>query len=68
MREVYASWQKDPEGFWAEAAKAIDWVRPWDRVFARVDGLDRWFVGASATPAGTASTAMWRPAGPTSRR
>jgi propionyl-CoA synthetase len=44
--EVYESWKKDPQGFWAEAAKAIDWMRPWDQVFARVDGLDRWFVGA----------------------
>jgi len=27
-QEVYQSWQKDPEGFWMEAAKAIDWVTP----------------------------------------
>jgi propionyl-CoA synthetase len=44
--DVYANWQKDPLGFWAEAARAIDWVKPWDQVYARVDGLDRWFVGA----------------------
>jgi propionyl-CoA synthetase len=44
--EVYANWQKDPERFWAEAARAIDWVKPWEQVYARVDGLDRWFVGA----------------------
>ena len=25
---VYAGWKADPEGFWMEAAKAIDWVRP----------------------------------------
>jgi propionyl-CoA synthetase len=24
--EVYSNWQKDPEGFWMEQAKAIDWV------------------------------------------
>ena len=29
--EVYASWKNDPEGFWAEAAKDIDWMKPWDR-------------------------------------
>ena len=23
--DVYARWQRDPEGFWAEAAEAIDW-------------------------------------------
>ena len=44
--DVYGRWQADAEGFWAEAAGAIDWIRPWDRVYARVDGLDRWFVGA----------------------
>jgi propionyl-CoA synthetase len=44
--EVYRSWKNDPEGFWAEAARDIDWVKPHDKVFAKVDGLDRWFVGA----------------------
>jgi propionyl-CoA synthetase len=44
--QVYKRWQEDPEGFWAEAAQAIDWIRPWDQVYAKVDGLDRWFVGA----------------------
>ena len=44
--EVYEGWQKDPEGFWSEAAKEIDWYKPWDKVYAKVDGLDRWFVGA----------------------
>ena len=23
--EVYAQWKRDPEGFWADAARAIDW-------------------------------------------
>ena len=27
-RDVYASWQADPEAFWMHAATAIDWVRP----------------------------------------
>ena len=44
--EVYARWQRDPEGFWAEVARAIDWSKPWDRVFEKIGGLDRWFVGA----------------------
>ncbi len=45
--EVYAAWQADPEGFWAEAAESIDWHKRWDKVFdadAGVHGL--WFVGA----------------------
>ena len=44
--EVYSSWRSDPEGFWAQAASQIDWIKPWDKVYDRVDGLDRWFVGA----------------------
>lgn len=44
--KTYQSWQSDPEGFWARAAQEIDWIKPWDSVYAKVDGLDRWFVGA----------------------
>ncbi len=44
--EIYERWKSDSEGFWAEAASEIDWFRKWDRVYAEVDGLDRWFVGA----------------------
>ncbi len=46
-REVYQSWKSDPEGFWAEAARDIDWFRPWDRVFDAEAGVyGRWFAGA----------------------
>ena len=45
-RKVYDGWKADPEGFWAKAAAEIDCIKPWDKVFDRVDGLDRWFVGA----------------------
>ncbi|MGE0006209.1 MAG: propionyl-CoA synthetase [Parvibaculaceae bacterium] len=44
--ETYRRWQSDPQAFWAEAARDIDWIRPWDEVYSRVDGLDRWFAGA----------------------
>ncbi len=44
--DVYGAWKTDPEGFWAQAAEAIDWDRTWDHVYQQVDGLDRWFVGA----------------------
>ncbi|MEO1551161.1 MAG: AMP-binding protein, partial [Pseudomonadota bacterium] len=27
-RDVYNKWQQDPEGFWMEAAEAIEWTRP----------------------------------------
>ena len=50
--EVYGDWQKDPAAFWAEAAKSIDWFRPFDKVFDRNRGLNgRWFVGAQCNTA-----------------
>ncbi|NOX72723.1 MAG: propionyl-CoA synthetase [Alphaproteobacteria bacterium] len=27
-KQVYQNWQQDPETFWMQAAKAIDWVKP----------------------------------------
>jgi propionyl-CoA synthetase len=45
--EVYGAWKRDPEAFWAEAARAIDWVKRWDKVFDASAGVyGRWFVGA----------------------
>jgi propionyl-CoA synthetase len=45
--EVYARAQKDPEEFWAEAAKEIDWIKPADKVFDASEGVyGRWFAGA----------------------
>ncbi len=45
--EVYAAWQADPEGYWAEQANAIDWFKPWDRVLdADNPPFYRWFPGA----------------------
>src|SRR5438309_1795780 len=45
--EVHARSLADPEGFWGEAARAIDWIRPADRVFDPAIGLyGRWFAGA----------------------
>jgi propionyl-CoA synthetase len=44
--EIHARSRRDPEGFWGEAAKAIDWTRPWDKVLDRsARPAARWFVG-----------------------
>ena len=44
--EVYARSLADPEGFWAEAAEAIDWDRRWDKVLDDGDApIYRWFRG-----------------------
>jgi propionyl-CoA synthetase len=45
--EVYESWKRDPECFWADAAGEIDWYKPWDKVFDPNSGpYGRWFPGA----------------------
>ncbi len=44
--DVYARWQRDPEGFWGEAAQAIDWYEKPNKVFDASQGLyGRWFTG-----------------------
>jgi propionyl-CoA synthetase len=49
---IYAAWKKDPEAFWAEAAREIDWYKTWDKVFDPYAGqYGRWFVGAECNTA-----------------
>jgi propionyl-CoA synthetase len=44
--EAYARWQRDPTGFWGEAAEAIDWIEKPKTVFDAKAGIyGRWFVG-----------------------
>jgi len=47
--DVYARWQRDPEGFWGEAAREIDWFEPPKKIFDKDAGIyGRWFVGGVA--------------------
>jgi propionyl-CoA synthetase len=42
--DTYAAWERDPVAFWAEAAKAIDWVKPPATIFDASSGVyGRWF-------------------------
>lgn len=44
--EVHARSLADPEGFWAEAAKEIDWIEPPTKIFDPSQGTyGRWFAG-----------------------
>ncbi|WP_339035675.1 propionyl-CoA synthetase [Bradyrhizobium symbiodeficiens] len=44
--EVHARSLADPEGFWAEAAKEIDWIEPPKTIFDPSQGTyGRWFAG-----------------------
>ncbi|HWM45962.1 MAG TPA: propionyl-CoA synthetase [Xanthobacteraceae bacterium] len=46
--EIYARSLRDPEGFWGEAAREIDWYQPAKAVFDGGAGIyGRWFVGAT---------------------
>ncbi|MBU9697501.1 propionyl-CoA synthetase [Rhodobacteraceae bacterium HSP-20] len=46
-RELYAKWQADPEGFWLDAAGAIDWVsKPTHALNASRAPLYEWFTDA----------------------
>ena len=45
--ETYAAWQADPEAFWREAAKAIDWIEEPRAIFDAQAGLyGHWFPDA----------------------
>jgi propionyl-CoA synthetase len=44
--DIYRRWQQDPQGFWAEAARDIDWIEPPKKVFDAGAGVyGRWFAG-----------------------
>ncbi|MET4042799.1 MULTISPECIES: propionyl-CoA synthetase [unclassified Bradyrhizobium] len=44
--EVYTRSLADPEGFWAEAAKEIDWIEPPKKIFDPSQGVyGRWYSG-----------------------
>ena len=46
--EVYSRWQKDPDAFWAEAAREIDWFSAPEKILNSDIGVyGRWFDGAT---------------------
>jgi acetyl-CoA synthetase len=42
---IYEQARKDPEGFWAEKAKDLDWIKPYDKVLEWDSPWAKWFVG-----------------------
>ena len=43
---IYKRSLEDPEGFWGEAAAALHWEKPWDRVLdLDAKPVPRWFAG-----------------------
>src|SRR3974390_95603 len=50
--QVYAHWQRDPDGFWAQATREIDWYEPPKKVFDKDAGLyGRWVARGVCNPA-----------------
>lgn len=46
-KDVYEGWKNDPEGFWMDAAQAIDWDEaPSKALFEKGDNLYEWFADA----------------------
>jgi propionyl-CoA synthetase len=46
-KTVYRNSIEDPEAFWAEAASALEWDKPWDKVLdSSVAPYYEWFSGA----------------------
>ena len=46
-QEVYQGWKNDPEAFWMEAAKAIDWDEaPSKALFDKGDHMYEWYADA----------------------
>jgi acetyl-CoA synthetase len=46
-RALYERSIGDPEGFWSEAARELDWFTPWDRVLEWSPPDAKWFVGGT---------------------
>ena len=46
--QVYGQWKQNPQAFWAEAAREIDWIKPPTRIFDETAGVyGRWFPDAT---------------------
>ncbi|GHD04915.1 propionyl-CoA synthetase [Tianweitania populi] len=46
--ETMAAWRKNPEAFFGDVAKEIDWFTPWETVFDPQAGVyGHWFTGAT---------------------
>ena len=42
---MYARSVEDPEGFWGDAARELEWFVPWDRVLDESGPHAKWFTG-----------------------
>lgn len=43
--EIYTRAAEDPEAFWADVARGLDWFHPWEQVLHWEVPFAKWFVG-----------------------
>jgi propionyl-CoA synthetase len=43
-QKQYQNWRDDPQGFWAEEARRLDWQTAPQNIFEQNDSGDRWYV------------------------
>jgi len=62
-KEMYDRSIKDPNGFWAEHAKRVDWIKPFSKVknttYDPHNVSIKWFEDGTLNAATTASTVTW---------
>jgi acetyl-CoA synthetase len=50
-KKLHAAALKNPEKFWAEKAKILDWFKPWKKVLSWKEPFAQWFVGGKLNAA-----------------
>ncbi len=69
FKSVYDRSLSDPEGFWAEAAEDVHWIKHWDKVLDDSNKpFYRWFTGGMVTLVTTRSICTSRAGAETRRR
>jgi acetyl-CoA synthetase len=48
---IYATADADPEAYWADWARRLDWFQPWERVLDWQPPYAKWFVGGKLNAA-----------------
>ena len=43
--QIYEEAARDPEKFWAEQAKQLEWIKPWTKVLEWDPPHAKWFLG-----------------------
>ena len=43
--DIYDEATRDPEAFWAEQARELDWIKPWSKVLEWKPPYAKWFLG-----------------------